>query len=209
MVEHCLLLLDAFLHHFSARWLVKSIMHCENSLVLHFMVPLQGQGPPPDKENTAHIGKWFDRDTCFYHGTSAETVLQILQDGRVKSKGELGGRPHTPDGVYTYQDEEVITSSMYNLGCILKLASCTSASLTLNKSKTIMEVPEGFIARVNRSAAKRVGGKGMECIHHPSDQHLLEAKLDIAKLTHALEKSFQLQVAFANLLGPADQAMAQ
>jgi hypothetical protein len=68
-------------------------------------------------------------DHQFCHGTSPSVMLQILKDGFIKSRGELveeggAGRPHTPDGVYSFSKEEVSMQSQYvEQGAVLLFTS--------------------------------------------------------------------------------------
>lgn len=99
----------------------------------------------------------------FHHGTDCDAAINILFEG-FKTAGEIDGRGHHPDGVYSYSDAELSHGSMYNQGAIIHFSALGIVlPLTVNPDS----VPVGGICRHKRSASKRVGAIGQEYIHHP------------------------------------------
>ena len=102
-----------------------------------------------------------------YHGTTPETLLLILLEGRFASAGTLGMHRHTPDGLYSYPCPVVSAKSCYvEQGCQIKFnAACFAISK--RQSKLVELVPEGIACRMYRSENERSGQKGIEWVVNP------------------------------------------
>lgn len=131
---------------------------------------------------------------ALYHGTSPETLLLILLEGRFASASNLGMHRHTPDGVYSYPCSVVSAKSCYvEQGCQIQFkAACFGISK--NKSKLVELVPEGIACRMYRSENERSGQQGIEWVVNPRSCHIQGASV-LTRHAHRLMQAVTASVA--------------
>jgi hypothetical protein len=93
---------------------------------------------------------------ALYHGTSPQSLLLILLEGRFACAGNLGMHRHTPDGLYSYLCPTVSAKSWYvEQGCQIKFKAACFA-ISRNNSRLVEVVPEGVACRMYRSEKKNL-----------------------------------------------------
>ena len=84
-----------------------------------------------------------DMPPVFWHCTSVESGLSILETG-LRSANELQlDDVHKPDGIYSYCLQRESKQSMYFTGCQVEFHSTARALLTYNESLAMRWVPPG------------------------------------------------------------------
>ena len=130
--------------------------------------------------------------SAFYHGTSPESLLLILLEGRLASAGNLGSQAHTPDGVYSYSCKEVSAASCYaDQGCQVEFTAAYFP-ISRNHSDMVGVVPEGVACRKYRSAHHTFGSRGIEWVFNPRSCEIKAVRIltaEAPRLMQALKAS--------------------
>lgn len=143
----------------------------------------------PLPESELHQGK--ETPPFFYHGTDVYNMLQILICG-LMSSDNIRGRPHSPDGIYSYSLHEESLKSMYFKGAVVTFTNHHSICVSEAQTKKLAKLPQGIIGRRKRSLVQRVGNEGSEYIHCPSDCCVTAVFCDMVLLSEALQSLIKL-----------------
>ena len=130
-----------------------------------------------------------------FHGTDIEGGLQMCMERKMRPCSELGQKPHWPDGVYFYGDKAIADESDYNQGCQIRV-QLFGISISKNAANKYKQGAVIFpmLFRMERSARKRHGARGVEWVANTRSIRMETASLDCVRLTAFLKDWVRVQI---------------
>ena len=130
-----------------------------------------------------------------FHGTDIEGGLQMCMERKMRPCSQLGQKPHWLDGVYFYGDGGIANESDYDQGCQI-MARLFGLAISKNMVQKYKQgaVQHPLLFRMERSAWKRHGAKGVEWVANTRSIQMETASFDAVRLTAFLKEWVLVQI---------------